>query len=49
MLTPQEAEELVGHAVGGVCPFAVNGVAGYVQELGSSGEGFIPAFDLTGL
>ena len=24
MLTPQEAEELVGHAVGGVCPFAVN-------------------------
>ena len=25
------------------------GLAGYVQELGSSGEGFIPAFDLTGL
>lgn len=24
MLTPQEAEELVGHRVGGVCPFAVN-------------------------
>lgn len=24
MLSPQEAEELVGHAVGGVCPFAVN-------------------------
>lgn len=24
MLTPQEAEELIGHAVGGVCPFAVN-------------------------
>ena len=23
MLTPQEAVELVGHAVGGVCPFAV--------------------------
>ena len=23
MLTPQEAEELVGHQVGGVCPFAV--------------------------
>ena len=25
------------------------GLAGYVQELGSSGEGFIPSFDLTGL
>ena len=24
MLTPQEAVERVGHAVGGVCPFAVN-------------------------
>ena len=24
MLTPDEAETLVGHAVGGVCPFAVN-------------------------
>ena len=23
MLTPQEAEDLVGHAVGGVCPFGV--------------------------
>ena len=23
MLTPEEAVELVGHAVGGVCPFAV--------------------------
>ena len=25
MLSPKEAESLVGHAVGGVCPFAVNG------------------------
>ncbi len=25
------------------------GLSGYVQELGSCGEGFIPAFDLTGL
>ena len=25
------------------------GLAGYVQELGSAGEGFVPAFDLTGL
>lgn len=24
MLSPKEAETLVGHAVGGVCPFAVN-------------------------
>ena len=24
MLSPEEAETLVGHAVGGVCPFAVN-------------------------
>ena len=24
MLTPDEAENLVGHAVGGVCPFAIN-------------------------
>lgn len=24
MLTPDEAVEMVGHAVGGVCPFAVN-------------------------
>ncbi len=33
MLTPQEAEELVGHAVGGVCPFAVNeGVTVYLDQ-----------------
>ena len=33
MLTPAEAEELVGHAVGGVCPFAVNpGVTVYLDE-----------------
>lgn len=25
MLSPEEVETLVGHAVGGVCPFAVNG------------------------
>ena len=24
MLSPEEADMLVGHAVGGVCPFAVN-------------------------
>lgn len=32
MLTPAEAETLVGHAVGGVCPFAVrDGVAVYLD------------------
>ena len=33
MLTPEEAETLVGHAVGGVCPFAVrDGVTVYLDE-----------------
>ena len=33
MLSPAEEETLVGHAVGGVCPFAVNeGVAVYLDE-----------------
>ena len=33
MLTPEEAVERVGHAVGGVCPFAVNdGVEVYLDE-----------------
>ena len=32
MLSPQEAADLVGHAVGGVCPFAVNeGVRTYLD------------------
>lgn len=32
MLTPDEAVELVGHAIGGVCPFAVNkGVKVYLD------------------
>lgn len=32
MLSPDEAETLVGHAVGGVCPFAVNeGVEVYLD------------------
>lgn len=32
MLSPEEAETLVGHAVGGVCPFAVNdGVTVYLD------------------
>ncbi len=33
MLLPQEAEKMTGHAVGGVCPFAVNeGVVVYLDE-----------------
>ena len=34
MLTPEEVMEFVGHAIGGVCPFAVNeGVIGiYIDE-----------------
>ena len=33
MLTPDEAVTLIGHAVGGVCPFAVNeGVTVYLDE-----------------
>ena len=33
MLTPEEAVALIGHAVGGVCPFAVNeGVKVYLDE-----------------
>ncbi len=33
MLTPDEAEELIGHAVGGVCPFALkDGVSVYLDE-----------------
>ncbi len=32
MLTPDQVEELIGHAVGGVCPFAVNeGVRVYLD------------------
>ena len=33
MLSPEEAVDLIGHAVGGVCPFAVNdGVSVYLDE-----------------
>ncbi len=33
MLTPDEVETQIGHAVGGVCPFAVNaGVRVYLDE-----------------
>ncbi|HBA68094.1 MAG TPA: EBSC protein [Lachnospiraceae bacterium] len=33
MLTPDEVETLIGHGVGGVCPFGINeGVAVYLDE-----------------
>ena len=33
MLTPEDAVRLIGHAVGGVCPFAVNeGIPVYLDE-----------------
>lgn len=33
MLTPDEAVELIGHAVGGICPFGINdGVKTYLDE-----------------
>ena len=44
MLTPEEALELVGHAVGGVCPFAVNeGVKVYLDESLRRFETVVPA------
>lgn len=44
MLTPEEAENLVGHAVGGVCPFAVNeGVGVYLDESLKRFETVFPA------
>ncbi len=44
MLTPEEAESLIGHAVGGVCPFAVNdGVTVYLDESLKRFETVFPA------
>ncbi|MCR5346665.1 MAG: YbaK/EbsC family protein [Fretibacterium sp.] len=44
MLSPAEAETLVGHAVGGVCPFAVNeGVTVYLDESLKRFETVFPA------
>ena len=44
MLSPQEVETLVGHAVGGVCPFAVNeGVEVYLDESLRRFESVYPA------
>lgn len=44
MLSFEEAEPLIGHAVGGVCPFAVNeGVAVYLDESLKRFETVFPA------
>lgn len=44
MLTPEQAVELIGHAVGGVCPFAVNpGVTVYLDESLKRFETVFPA------
>ena len=44
MLTPEQAAELVGHAVGGVCPFGVNeGVKVYLDESLKRFETVFPA------
>ncbi|MBQ2725797.1 MAG: YbaK/EbsC family protein [Clostridia bacterium] len=44
MLTHEEAAELIGHAVGGVCPFAVNdGVKVYLDESLKRFETVFPA------
>ena len=44
MLSPDEVNELVGHAIGGVCPFAVNeGVKVYLDESLKRFETVFPA------
>ncbi|MBQ8556529.1 MAG: YbaK/EbsC family protein [Clostridia bacterium] len=44
MLTPDEAEALIGHAVGGVCPFAINdGVTVYLDASLKRFETVFPA------
>lgn len=44
MLSPEEAERLIGHAVGGVCPFGINdGVTVYLDESLKRFETVFPA------
>ena len=44
MLTPEEVTELVGHAIGGVCPFAIKeGVEVYLDESMRRFETVFPA------
>ena len=46
MLSPQQAADLIGHAVGGVCPFAVN--AGVTVYLDTSLQRFETVFPACG-
>ncbi len=46
MLTPEEAVELVGHAVGGVCPFGVN--SGVITYLDASLKAYQTVFPACG-
>lgn len=46
MLAPEEAETLIGHAVGGVCPFGING--GVKVYLDSSLKRFETVFPACG-
>ena len=44
MLTPEEVDALIGHSVGGVCPFAVNeGASVYLDESLKRFETVFPA------
>ena len=44
MLTPDQVEAMIGHAVGGVCPFGINdGVAVYLDESLKRFETVFPA------
>ena len=44
MLAPEDAEPLIGHAVGGVCPFAINeGVPVYLDASLKRFETVFPA------
>lgn len=44
MLSPEEAEQLIGHAIGGVCPFGINeGVTVYLDESLKRFETVFPA------
>jgi len=44
MLTPEEVIEQIGHAIGGVCPFAINeGVTVYLDESLKRFESVFPA------
>ncbi len=46
MLTPDEAQTMIGHAVGGVCPFAIN--AGVIVYLDVSLKRFQTVFPACG-